>query len=101
MSNKLQRKVTQEMSEQLFIKLKKGIDAAGITDIRQAFKSFDTNKDGVISVSEFKKAFIAMNLKNYSDDDVESIIAFIDKDGSGMVDLEEFRKALKLEFSDR
>ncbi|CAG9464081.1 unnamed protein product [Pedinophyceae sp. YPF-701] len=55
--------------------------------IFKAFKAFDKNGDGVLSISEITEALKDMNV---DDAEVRRIIKEVDKDGNGEVDYEEF-----------
>lgn len=57
--------------------------------LRAAFKVFDKNKDGFISVRELKE--VMMNLgEKMTDDEFEDMIVEADVDGDGQIDYEEF-----------
>merc|ERR1712240_920428 len=58
-------------------------------EIESAFKRFDTNKDGAISLAEMKTGLTTCGL-NFSDQEVEICFAVADKDGDGEVSLSEF-----------
>ena len=56
-------------------------------EMRDAFRAFDQNGDGVISVSEMRQAMLKMGQK-LSDAELEAIIRDVDKDGDGFVNYE-------------
>ena len=56
-------------------------------EMRDAFRAFDQNGDGVISVSELRQAMAKMGQK-LSDAELEAIIRDVDKDGDGFVNYE-------------
>ena len=60
-----------------------------------AFKMFDKNGDGKISVKELKQVFNSSILSNRSDKEVwEQLISEIDKDGDNEISQEEFHEAM-------
>ena len=60
-----------------------------------AFKMFDKNGDGKISVKELKQVFNSSVLNNRSDKEVwEQLISEIDKDGDNEISQEEFHEAM-------
>lgn len=58
--------------------------------IHTAFKRFDKNGDGHISVSELKTMMKEAGKKTISDEEAKSIIAEVDTDSSGTIDEKEF-----------
>ncbi|XP_076456610.1 calmodulin-like [Babylonia areolata] len=62
-------------------------------ELRDAFRAFDQNGDGFISMRELRQAMSKMG-QNLTDEEVENIIRDVDKDGDGFVNYEEFTKFL-------
>ena len=60
------------------------------TYLRFAFKFFDKDQSGYITVGEIKDVFSGGN-KNYSDKTIENMIKDIDTDKDGKVSYEEFK----------
>lgn len=56
-----------------------------------AFKRLDTNNDGVIDEGEMRKGLARLNI-GLSAQQVEDLLAVIDRDGNGLVDYSEFAK---------
>mmetsp|Transcript_4607 Transcript_4607/g.4477 ORF Transcript_4607/g.4477 Transcript_4607/m.4477 type:complete len:702 (-) Transcript_4607:22-2127(-) len=57
--------------------------------IWQTFEAFDSNKDGIISASEFKETFRIMRL-GLRDDEIDKIYTYFDPRGIGMIDYRTF-----------
>ncbi|KAH7366382.1 hypothetical protein KP509_18G075800 [Ceratopteris richardii] len=57
--------------------------------LREAFRVFDTNSDGKISVEELYRVFTCLG-ETYSMEECERMIQNNDSDGDGFVDFEEF-----------
>ena len=57
--------------------------------LKEAFDKFDKNKDGHISSSELKVVLQAMG-QDPSDDVVQKMLKFVDKDNSGTIEFGEF-----------
>ncbi|XP_071735634.1 calcium-binding allergen Ole e 8-like [Rutidosis leptorrhynchoides] len=64
-----------------------------IDDLREAFKQFDLDNNGVISASELHQILIRLG-ENYTIESCEKMIKSVDSDGDGFVDFEEFRKMM-------
>lgn len=56
-------------------------------ELRDAFRAFDQNGDGFISVSELRRAMSKMG-QQLTDAEIEAIIRDVDKDGDGFVNYE-------------
>merc|ERR1712212_907482 len=55
------------------------------------FYSFDTDKDGQITTAELNTVMKSLGLDS-TEDDLKAMIARMDKDGNGHIDLDEFLK---------
>ncbi|KAF0691786.1 Aste57867_17057 [Aphanomyces stellatus] len=64
---------------------------AGI-DIGQAFAHFDADGNGTITHVEFNAAIQTLQLEGLTDSDMESMRDALDKDKSGTISMDEFRK---------
>ena len=62
---------------------------ANESEVKAAFTSWDTNKDGQISFAELKAA-VQRSGQRLSDDDINAIFVVGDKDQNGEIDLDEF-----------
>ncbi|OCT98235.1 calcium-binding protein 1 isoform X1 [Xenopus laevis] len=65
-------------------------DMIGVKELRDAFKEFDTNGDGEISMSELREAMKKLLGQQVGHRDIEDIIRDVDLNGDGQVDFEEF-----------
>ncbi|XP_077818102.1 calcium-binding protein 2 isoform X3 [Macaca mulatta] len=65
-------------------------DMIGVRELRDAFREFDTNGDGRISVGELRAALKALLGERLSQREVEEILQDVDLNGDGLVDFEEF-----------
>eukprot|EP01084_Bolivina_argentea_P120882 214292_1 len=66
------------------------ISAAEKEEFRDAFKLFDKDGDGVITVDEIYTVFQSLKFKQFSKKDVKKMVAAVDIDGNGEIDLDEF-----------
>jgi calcium-binding protein CML len=65
-------------------------------DIREAFKVFDQNGDGYITVEELRSVLSSLGLKQgRTAEDCKRMISKVDKDGDGMVDFKEFKQMMR------
>mmetsp|Transcript_27872 Transcript_27872/g.43490 ORF Transcript_27872/g.43490 Transcript_27872/m.43490 type:complete len:86 (+) Transcript_27872:80-337(+) len=78
-----------------------------MSSLEYAFRFFDQQGKGYVTIDEFKAGIRALNasVKEVSgksapltDDQMEVLVGFIDKDGDGNVDYEEFLSAFKPKF---
>lgn len=60
-----------------------------VEHIKESFKAMDTDGNGTIDAQEFKAALL-QNGEHVTDEDVNVIIASIDKNGDGVIQLSEF-----------
>ncbi|XP_005384367.1 PREDICTED: calcium-binding protein 2 isoform X2 [Chinchilla lanigera] len=65
-------------------------DMIGVRELRDAFREFDTNGDGCISIGELRAALKALLGERLSQREVDEILQDIDLNGDGLVDFEEF-----------
>ncbi|XP_029618493.1 calcium-binding protein 1-like [Salmo trutta] len=65
-------------------------DMIGVKELRDAFKEFDTNGDGAISIAELREAMKKLLGQQVGHRDLEDILRDIDLNGDGHVDFEEF-----------
>ncbi|XP_073665551.1 calcium-binding protein 2 [Tursiops truncatus] len=65
-------------------------DMIGVRELRDAFREFDTNRDGCISLGELRAALKALLGERLSQREVDEIFHDIDLNGDGLVDFEEF-----------
>ncbi|XP_016154446.1 calcium-binding protein 2-like isoform X3 [Oenanthe melanoleuca] len=65
-------------------------DMIGIKELRDAFREFDTNGDGQISVPELREAMRKLLGQQLNYREVDEILKDVDLNGDGLVDFEEF-----------
>ena len=63
-----------------------------VKDIKNIFKEFDINNDGMINLEEFKEGLIKLNVETAAFD-IENIFKEIDTDKNGVIDYTEFLTA--------
>ncbi|BET03410.1 efhand [Nesidiocoris tenuis] len=78
-----------EFNEFLQMMSKKMKGAEGEDELREAFRVFDKNNDGLISNSELRHVMTNLGEK-LSDEEVDDMIKEADLDGDGMVNYDEF-----------
>ncbi|OAY65736.1 putative calcium-binding protein [Ananas comosus] len=65
-------------------------------DMREAFKVFDQNGDGFITVDELRSVLASLGLKQgRTVEDCRRMIHQVDKDGDGRVDFAEFKQMMR------
>ncbi|XP_066110170.1 calcium-binding protein 2 isoform X1 [Saccopteryx bilineata] len=65
-------------------------DMIGVRELRDAFREFDTNGDGCISLTELRAALKVLLGERLSQREVDEILHDIDLNGDGLIDFEEF-----------
>ena len=65
------------------------VQRLGVLSLDEAFSAMDLNKDGVLSVGEFKKGLRALNI-GLMPWEVSEFVSVIDSDMSGTIDRQEF-----------
>ncbi|XP_070085280.1 calcium-binding protein 2 [Equus caballus] len=65
-------------------------DMIGVRELRDAFREFDTNGDGCISLGELRAALKALLGERLSQREVDEILQDTDLNGDGLIDFEEF-----------
>ena len=69
--------------------VRKKITHEELEHIKETFKEMDVDKNGTLDAQEFKAALLK-NGEHVTDEDVKVIIASIDKNGDGVIQLSEF-----------
>ncbi|KAK7919010.1 hypothetical protein WMY93_010294 [Mugilogobius chulae] len=65
-------------------------DMIGVKELRDAFKEFDSNGDGLISLAELREAMKKLMGEQITNREINEILRDIDLNGDGLVDFEEF-----------
>ncbi|XDV37479.1 hypothetical protein PO909_007075 [Leuciscus waleckii] len=65
-------------------------DMIGVKELRDAFKEFDSNGDGQISITELREAMKKLMGEHLKPKDIDDILRDADLNGDGLVDFEEF-----------
>lgn len=65
-------------------------DMIGVKELRDAFKEFDSNGDGKISLTELREAMKKLMGEQLKPKDIDDILRDADLNGDGLVDFEEF-----------
>ncbi|XP_060186793.1 caltractin-like isoform X1 [Lycium barbarum] len=69
-------------------------------EIREAFDLFDTDNSGTIDAKELNVAMRALGFEA-SEEEINRMIAEVDKDGSGAIDFDEFVHMMNAKFGER
>ncbi|XP_076925757.1 calcium-binding allergen Ole e 8-like [Bidens hawaiensis] len=64
-----------------------------MSDLKEAFKLYDLNNNGVISANELQQILSRLG-ENYTVENCANMIKSVDSDGDGFVDFEEFKKMM-------
>ncbi|XP_026213888.1 calcium-binding protein 2 isoform X2 [Anabas testudineus] len=65
-------------------------DMIGVKELRDAFKEFDSNGDGLISLTELREAMKKLMGEQVTNREINEILRDVDLNGDGLVDFEEF-----------
>ncbi|XP_037318331.2 calcium-binding protein 2-like [Pungitius pungitius] len=65
-------------------------DMIGVKELRDAFKEFDSNGDGQISLTELREAMKQLMGEQVTNREINEILRDVDLNGDGLVDFEEF-----------
>uniref|UniRef100_A0A8C7YBL9 Calcium binding protein 2b n=1 Tax=Oryzias sinensis TaxID=183150 RepID=A0A8C7YBL9_9TELE len=65
-------------------------DMIGVKELRDAFKEFDSNGDGQISLTELREAMKKLMGEQVTNKEINEILKDVDLNGDGLVDFEEF-----------
>ena len=83
-----------QQSRQLAAEVRRDLRAifkANRLTLTEEFAQFDTNKDGAIDEREFRRGLTRLNI-GLSEQQVEDLLAVIDRDGSGAIEYGEFEE---------
>ncbi|XP_041845797.1 calcium-binding protein 2 isoform X2 [Melanotaenia boesemani] len=65
-------------------------DMIGVKELRDAFKEFDSDGDGQISLTELREAMKKLMGEQVTNREINDILRDVDLNGDGQVDFEEF-----------
>ncbi|KAI5107809.1 calcium-binding protein 2 isoform X1 [Silurus meridionalis] len=65
-------------------------DMIGVKELRDAFREFDSNGDGQISLAELRDAMKKLMGQQLNQREIDEILRDVDLNGDGLVDFEEF-----------
>ncbi|XP_061582278.1 calcium-binding protein 2 isoform X1 [Cololabis saira] len=65
-------------------------DMIGVKELRDAFREFDSNGDGQISLTELREAMKKLMGEQVTNREINEILRDVDLNGDGLVDFEEF-----------
>ncbi|XP_036430283.1 calcium-binding protein 2a isoform X2 [Colossoma macropomum] len=65
-------------------------DMIGVKELRDAFREFDSNGDGQISLAELREAMKKLMGEQLNTREIDEILRDVDLNGDGLVDFEEF-----------
>ncbi|XP_076830417.1 calcium-binding protein 2a isoform X3 [Brachyhypopomus gauderio] len=65
-------------------------DMIGVKELRDAFREFDSNGDGQISLAELREAMKKLMGEQLNHREIDEILKDVDLNGDGQVDFEEF-----------
>ncbi|XP_060935444.1 calcium-binding protein 2 [Limanda limanda] len=65
-------------------------DMIGVKELRDAFREFDSNGDGQISLLELREAMKKLMGEQVTNREINEILQDVDLNGDGLVDFEEF-----------
>lgn len=66
------------------------LDDSTLKKNKETFQAIDSDYSGLISLEELKQAFIALDIENLPDDQVEQIVKKVDYDKNGEINYSEF-----------
>ncbi|XP_051995917.1 calcium-binding protein 5-like [Xyrauchen texanus] len=66
----------------------------GLKELKEAFREFDVDGDGSITIEELKHAMQKLLGENTNRKEIEAVIREVDNNGDGTVDFEEFVKMM-------
>ncbi|CAN4079658.1 unnamed protein product [Withania somnifera] len=92
--------VTRKMSRRETRNRHHGLTQQKRQEIKEAFELFDTDGSGTIDASELNVAMRALGFE-MTGEQVEQMIADVDKDGSGAIDFDEFVHMMTAKIGER
>jgi len=95
-NNKEQEKKIVTEYDQSKDKILNNLSRREIREFREAFRLFDKDDDGEITIAELQEVFQGLNY-HFTEKQLQKMIGMIDIDGNGKIDLNEFIVMMKAE----
>jgi len=86
----------EELTEQTLLDLLLENEITGFDPVAEAFKAYDPDNTGFVNFSVLCHLFESLGYGKLSDDDLRVLIATVDADNDGKLNLSDFRRILQM-----